>query len=302
MTGRGGMSIDEAVAACAKVTRTHSSTFYLGSRLFSGDKRRAVFVVYAVCRTGDDSVDEATDAEQGRARLRSWWQGIERAYAGRPDPECATEVGLAWVLERFDVPHSAFVELRQGLESDLQGPDLETEEELMLYCRRVAGVVGWLVAPIAGYRGGQETLDQALALGQAMQLTNVLRDVGEDLAMGRCYLPAEMRSRYGVDLAELRRNQVTPGYVALLEELSERTHALYREGWRGIPKLHGFAASAVGVAALNYEAILVKLRQNRYDNLSRRAHLRPLERLALVPRAMLGVCRGGHPSRFRSLP
>lgn len=290
------MTIDQAVAACARVTKEHSSTFYLGSRLFLGDKRRAVTVVYAVCRNGDNAVDEAPDAVTAERRLTHWWGGVERAYTGQPRSDDPAEVGLAWVLERFEVPFDAFRELHEGLTTDLTSPHFETDEELMLYCRRVAGVVGFMVAPIAGYRGGQETLDQALALGQAMQLTNVLRDVGEDLRRGRCYLPAEARARHGVDLDDLRRGMVTPGYVALLEELAERTHALYRVGWRGIPKLHGAARSAVSVAALNYEAIVRKLRQNGYDNLTRRAYLRPHERLALIPRALVGASwGGGHP-------
>jgi len=290
------MTIDDAVAACTQITRAHSSTFFLGSRLFTGARRQGVTVIYAVCRDGDNAVDDASDPHQGRDRPEAWWAGVERAYAGTPNPDQPTEVGLAWVLERFEVPRAAFEELYLGLESDLSVPDFQTDEELMLYCRRVAGVVGWLVAPIAGYSGGQATLDRALALGQAMQLTNVLRDVGEDLAMGRCYLPAALRERHGVDLDELRRGIVSPGYVALLEELAERAHELYREGWRGIPQLHGVARSAVGVAALNYEAILRKLRQNRYDNLTKRAYLRPIERLVLIPRAVVGAAFGGvHP-------
>jgi 15-cis-phytoene synthase len=282
------MTVDQALAACALLTKRHSSTFFLGSAFFRGDRRRAVTAVYAACRVGDDAVDDAPDAVQGRARLESWWRGVERAYAGRPDDE-AFEIALAWTLERFDLPRTAFEELRLGLSTDLGRVDLQSVDDLLVYCRRVAGVVGWLIAPIAGYRGGDETLAAALALGQAMQLTNVLRDVGEDLAMGRCYLPRELRDRHGVDLEELRSGTVTPGYVDLLEDLATRTDALYREGWRGIPRLHGMASVAVGVAALNYEAIVQKLRQNQYDNLNRRAFLRPHERLALIPRAVAGV-------------
>lgn len=287
------MNLDQAIATCTRATRVHSSTFYLGSRLFRGERRSAVTVIYAVCRAGDDAVDEAPSVEAGRARLDAWWAGVERAYAGRPDPESAVEVGLTWLLERFDVPRAAFDELRLGLASDLEPTDVADVDELMVYCRRVAGVVGWLVAPVAGYRGGPDTLAQALALGMAMQLTNVLRDVGEDLRLGRCYLPADLRAKHGVDLVDLREGRVTPGYVALLEELADRTTALYREGWRGIPRLHGVAALGVAVAALNYEGILRKLRQNRYDNLNRRAYLRPVERIALIPRALVGVVAGG---------
>ena len=122
-----------------------------------------------------------------------------------------------------------------------------------------------------------------------MQLTNILRDVGEDLRMGRCYLPRELLAKHGVTHSDLSAGVVTPGYVALLEELSEHASALYRQGWQGIPKLNGVAATAVGVAALNYEGILQKLRQNGFDNLTRRAYLRPVERLVLIPKAVYGV-------------
>lgn len=287
------LTVDQAIAACTDATRAHSSTFFLGSRLFRGERRSAVTVIYAACRAGDDAVDEATGPEDARARLGVWWAGVERAYAGAPDPEHAVEVALAWLLSRYDVPKEGFDELRLGLISDLEPVDVADLDELMVYCRRVAGVVGWLVAPVCGYRGGRETLDMALALGNAMQLTNVLRDVGEDLRMGRCYLPADLRAKHGVELDDLRAGRVTDGYVALLVELTEHAHALYREGWRGIPRLHGVAALGVAVAALNYEDILRKLRQNGYDNLNRRAFLRPVERVALIPRALVGVVAGG---------
>lgn len=286
------MTVAQAIASCTEETRAHSSTFYLGSRLFRGERRSAVTVIYAVCRAGDDAVDQAATAAEARERLADWWAGVQRAYAGAPDPEAAVEVGLAWVLERHDVPLPAFEELYQGLASDLEPTDVADLDELMLYCRRVAGVVGWLVAPVAGYRGGPETLDMAMSLGLAMQLTNVLRDVGEDLRLGRCYLPADLRAKHGVTLEQLRAGEVTPQYTALLEELVALTHRLYREGWRGIPRLHGVASLGVAVAALNYEAILRKLRQNGFDNLNRRAYLRPVERIALIPRAVLQLAGG----------
>ncbi|MBS3933327.1 MAG: phytoene/squalene synthase family protein [Truepera sp.] len=283
------IALRQALRYCDELTRRHSSTFYLGSRLFPARQRQAVSVVYAVCRSGDDAVDEAESATAGRERLAHWWQGVERAYAGEPCPDEPLELALAWVLKHYEVPKEAFTELYLGFRSDLDPQPFEDLEELLLYCRRVAGVVGLMVAPIAGYRGGEATLQNALALGQAMQLTNILRDVGEDLLRGRCYLPKTLLARHGVTVAMLREGRVTESYRALLEELAELCRQLYRQGWRGIPKLRGPAASAVAVAALNYEEILHKLRQNGYDNLTRRAHLRPLERLALIPRAVYGV-------------
>jgi phytoene synthase len=252
-------------------------------------ERQAVSVIYAACRVGDDAVDESASPDEARAALERWWEGVERAYAGVPQPHEPLELALSWVLERYDVPKHAFDELRLGFVTDLAFEPFESVDELMVYCRRVAGVVGLMVAPIAGYRGGEKTLLDAVALGQAMQLTNILRDVGEDLAKGRCYLPRALLAKHGVELADLRAGRINEGYVALIQELTHLARRLYRLGWQSIPKLRGVASTAVGLAALNYEAILDKLERNGYDNLSRRAHLRGLERLALIPRAVYGV-------------
>ena len=255
-------------------------------------------MVYAVCRTGDDAVDAAPSHAEARARLEAWWAGVLRAYAEVPDPEAPLEVGLHWVLRRYALPLQAFEELKRGFEQDLAWEEsagagevgmLADEDDLMAYCYRVAGVVGLMVAPIAGYRGGEDTLACAVALGQAMQLTNVLRDVGEDLRRGRCYLPATLLERHRVGLDALRRGEIGEGYRRLLEELAGRADALYAEAWAGIPRLRGPSAAAVALAALNYQGILGKLRANGYDNLTRRAHLRRSERLATLPRALLAL-------------
>ncbi len=278
--------VRDALAACERTTARHSSTFSLGSRFFPGAQRRAVTAVYAACRVGDDAVDEASGLADAQQRLEAWWQGIERAYSGRPDLERPYEVGLAWTLERYDVPKEAFEELRKGFETDLVLSCMDSTDDLLTYCRRVAGVVGWMITPIAGYRGGNETLQAALALGNAMQLTNILRDVGEDLNRNRCYLPQELLDKHGVTLDELRKGSVSDAYVALLEDLALEAERLYAQGWAGVPKLQGAAKFAVAVAAENYQAILNKLRANRYDNLNRRAYLRTPERLKLIPIAV----------------
>lgn len=285
------MSATWALDHCSRVTRAHSSTFFLGTRLLTPAGRRAVLAVYAVCRSGDDAVDEAPSAPVAAARLDAWWAGVERSYAGRPAADEPLECALAWVLERNEVPFDAFEELHRGLRSDLQRVQVDGLDELLVYCRRVGGVIGLMVAPIVGYRGGEGTLRDALALGQAMQLTNVLRDVGEDLARGRMYLPAEMMRRHGVHANDLHAGTISDGYVALLRELTQRANRLYRHGWRSIPKLRGTAAIAVGSAAINYQGILGKLERNGYDNLNRRAHLKTLERVALVPVAALRLSR-----------
>lgn len=283
----------QALAYCSGITRRHSSTFHLGARLLPARQRQAVMAVYAACREGDDAVDECSNYEEGQRRLREWWQHIDRSYAGEADANEPLEVALSWLLEHYEIPLAAFRELYLGLEADLEGQTqtIVSLEQLMLYCRRVGGVVGWMVAPICGFDGGDQTLLQAMELGQAMQLTNILRDVGEDLAMGRCYLPTDMLAKHRVELCDLRAGRSSERYVGLLQELNSLARKLYRSGWQGIPKLHGSTGLAIGLAALNYEGILDRLEVNGYDNLSRRAYLTPMQRLALIPHAVLKVHR-----------
>jgi phytoene synthase len=260
------------------IIRRHSTTFYLGSLLFRGEARKGAWAVYAACRLGDDAVDESSDPHTD---LERWWAGVDRAYAGEPEAEW--ERALAWALERWDIPKESFADMYRGFLVDLGPVRLQRMEELMTYCYQVAGTVGRMIAPIGG--AGPEAEEAAVRLGQAMQLTNCLRDVGEDLARGRVYIPTELLARYGVALEDLRHGRVTPAYVALMREIAGEARRLYREGLRGLGYLRNGRA-AVALAALQYQGILDKLEHGGWDNLSRRASLSPLERFRLLPKAL----------------
>ncbi len=264
--------------AISAIIRRHSATFYYGSLLFQGEARKGAWAVYAACRTGDDAVDESA---RPQADLEAWWAGIERAYGGAPKKDW--ELALAWALERWAIPRQAFADMYQGFLTDLGPVRLERMEELYTYCYRVAGTVGLMIAPIGG--AGPQGLGAAVKLGQAMQLTNCLRDVGEDLALGRVYLPAERMRWYGVRLEDLQAGRITSGYVALMRELAAEARRLYREGLSGLRYLRT-GRGAVALAALQYQGILDKLELNGWDNLSRRAALSGLERVMLLPRAL----------------
>ncbi|TFU17498.1 phytoene/squalene synthase family protein [Thermus tengchongensis] len=267
--------------------RRHSTTFYLGSLLFPPTERKGAWAVYTACRLGDEAVD---GPEGGAASLEAWWRGVERAYEGRPKEEW--EKGLAWALERWPIPLEAFRDMREGFLTDLGPVRLGTEDDLMVYCYRVAGTVGRMIAPIAG--GGPEVEAKAVRLGQAMQLTNILRDVGEDLERGRVYLPTELLDRFGVALSDLREGRITPQYRALMAHLETKARDLYREGLSGLSGLKRGRA-AIAMAALQYQGILDKLRLFGYDNLHHRAHLGTWERLRLLPKALL-LSRNGVPA------
>jgi 15-cis-phytoene synthase len=275
-----------AIEYCRAVVQHHSRTFYLGSRFFPADQRAALWTVYAVCRVGDDLVDDPLGGSRAMRRLalERWWRNVQSAYAGDGD-RGSLWVALGWVARSFDVPRDAFHELYQGLAMDLDGTAYATLDDLELYCRRVAGVVGLMVAPICGYAGGAETLERALRLGQAMQLTNILRDVGEDLGYNRLYLPTAMLDDFGIARDDLQAGAVSPAYAALLRDLIVRARSWYREGERGLPLLSGSGRVGVAVAARAYEGILDDLERHGYNNLTRRPFVTLHRRLAMVPGA-----------------
>ena len=258
-----------ALKWCPQVTRTHSKTFYRGSLLYPRGQREAIWAVYAACRVGDDITDEQTPPE-AETNLTVWWTQIQGAYQGQPG-DTPMQQALCWAVNKYPVPLSAFAELLEGFRMDLRGTTYHTLGDLKLYCRRVAGVVGFMIAPIGGYKGGEHTLQAALALGQAMQLTNILRDVGEDLRLGRLYLPRDLLKQFGVREADLHAGHVTPEYAALIRHLTGLAHRWYDEGRTGIPLLQGRARFGVAVAARLYRGILDEVTRNHCDNLNRRA-------------------------------
>ncbi|MFC6616884.1 phytoene/squalene synthase family protein [Deinococcus radiophilus] len=271
------------------MTRQHSQTFYLGSLFFPAPQRPAVWAVYAACRQVDDMVDEP--GADPAAEVERWWARVKRAFDGQAAEDDAVGQGLAWAAGRYPLTLDAFADLREGMRMDLamdaQGTRYETLEQLDRYCYCVGGVIGLMIAPISGYGGEQCTIDRALRLGRAMQLTNILRDVGEDWERGRLYLPQDLMREYGVTEADIAAGRVTPSYRALLAQLAARARADYAAGRAGIPQLHGRARWAVAVAADLYEGILDELERSGYDNLTRRAVVGRGRKLGLTARAAL---------------
>lgn len=182
-----------AAALTARLTRRSGSNFYYAFKLLPAPKRRAIYALYAFCRVVDDCVD-AEDGE-GEAGLLRWQDEVHRCYAGKP----ATELGqeLTRALVRFPIPRSCFEDIIAGCRMDLEVARYATYEELQVYCRRVASAVGLASIEIFGYTR-PATREYAMELGQALQLTNILRDIAVDLVRGRLYLPLEDLQRFGL--------------------------------------------------------------------------------------------------------
>lgn len=280
----------------------HSRSFSFASLLFPPDARRLVREVYTFCRFTDDLVDEAARPNGGRgpvARLHRTldaWEEICRAAHGGE----RTDIPLADVVmsetARRGIPFKLVAELIEGVRMDVEPRAYRSLEELREYTYRVASVVGaWLTRAFGV--SDPWVLERAHALGHAMQLTNIIRDVGEDLALGRVYLPEDRMARHGVGRAALLRMQagaeIQPGYVALLEEMMADADAAYEVSYEGIPHLPLFFQRPVTVAAQVYRGIHDRVRANGYDNFNRRAY-------TSLPEKVLRASRGL--GRLQTLP
>ena len=271
---RPALALSEAYQQCVEITRRHSRSFFISSQFLPPDKRLAIRALYAFCRTSDDLVDQPEhDATQA---LAAW---VAQVHA--PQPPADNAVLLAWndTLERYRVPPSLPDELLAGIAMDLTVSRYPTFDELWLYCYRVASVVGLISMHIIGHREGASSY--AIKLGVALQLTNILRDVGEDAQRGRVYLPLEDLDRFGLTDDDILNGRRDSAFRALMRFETERAHALYEESWPGIALLNADGRLAIGAAAQIYRGILGKIQAMDYDVFQRRAFV-PMSRKLLI--------------------
>jgi phytoene synthase len=272
----------EAAETCRLIAARHSRTFYLASALLPPEKRRDIRCLYAFCRTTDDIVDQADAAP--RQRLEQW---ETQALAEAPDPE--SDVLVAWhdVRRRCGIPGLFARQLVEAVAADIGPVRYGTFGQLAGYCYGVASTVGLMSMCILGY-AGPEAVPYAVKLGIALQLTNILRDVGEDWAKGRLYLPAEDLARFGVTEGQIQRGEVDGAWRELMRFEIARNRRLYEEAWPGITLLHPDGQFAVAAAARLYAAILEDIERHDYQVFQRRAHVGGVGKLARLP----GVWRG----------
>jgi 15-cis-phytoene synthase len=265
-------------------------SFRFAAHLFPAERHRQVQGVYAWCRYTDDLVD-ADDVGQAEksARLDAWLDLSRRAYAGEVTGNDLADRVMGEMREA-GVPLGYAEELIEGMRMDLEGRTYGTIAELRLYTFRVASVVGLWLTELFGVRDPW-MLDRAAALGHAMQMTNILRDVGEDLDRGRVYLPLEWLAGYGLDASDLERmagsGRIDPCYAALVERLLQEAEAEYRYAEPAIARLPDYFRKPVAVAARVYRGIHDRVRENGYDNLTRRAHTSFLDKIRLGAGALL---------------
>jgi phytoene synthase len=285
--------IDEAYEYCRRVTQRASKTFYWGSMFLPPQKRKAIWAVYAFCRVVDDIVDEVIEAQAPRpghlSGLRSPEEDLEywRCSMGCIYQRGGSDAGpieLAWsdMLERYDVPLEPALDLLQGVAMDLTVRRYKTFEELYVYCYRVAGTVGLLSSTIFGYHD-EAALVHAVDLGVALQLTNILRDIGEDARRGRIYLPLDEMRRFGYSDAELMAGVINDAFRDLVRFQMARADEYYLRSQVGIPLLHADCRLAVRLSSSLYQHILDRIRLNNYNVFTKRASVPLKIKLAAVP-------------------
>jgi 15-cis-phytoene synthase len=278
----GDQELQSAYRHAAKVTRSHSKSFYLASSLLPEEKRSAVRALYAFCRTVDDIVDESSDYDR-ELQLEYWRTVTHTASAPTGDL-----VAAAWAdsLTRYHIPRHYALQLIDGVARDLKQTRYQTFHELATYCYGVASTVGLMSMYIVGFKSN-EAIPHAIKLGVALQMTNILRDVGEDYRNGRVYLPREDLLFHGISETDIELGKVTPRWRQLMKFQIDRTRQLYAESWEGMKLLDREGQLAIDAASVFYQGILDDIEKNDYNVFNRRASLSAAEKLSRIPKLWL---------------
>ena len=272
---------------CRDVTRQSASSFYYALRLLPSARRRALYAVYAFCRAVDDAVDESDPAEAPHL-VAEWRAELERCYRGAPLHPVT--VALSASLEEFPIPQAALAAVVDGVEMDLVKCRYATFAELELYCRRVASAVGLASIEVFGYTN-PATRDYAVDVGLALQLTNILRDVGEDAERDRIYLPQEDLRAYGVPEEDLLRGVYNRRFCQLMEFECVRARDYYRSAAERLPAEDAVSLRPAEIMRRTYEQVLDRIVEERYFVFGRRIGLSRGRKAALATSMGLGAMR-----------
>jgi phytoene synthase len=266
---------------CAEIANTNARTFSLAAKLLPAEKRRGAFALYAFCRTADDIVDRSrpgASVDAIQLDLQTYTRRVLKALDGAGAGPVERE--LAWACARFAVPGAAITELLNGVGQDLLVTSYESWENLESYCQGVASSVGEMCAAVFGLPADaavqRRAVGSARTLGVAMQLTNILRDVGEDAARGRCYLPRRDLAEFGFSVEDVlsgRPLAQLPEWQRAMQLQIARARSLYREAIPAISLLAPDAQACASACAHGYARILEAIEANHFDNLTQRARV-----------------------------
>ena len=247
------------------------TSFSYSFLVLPADQRRAIGVVWDWCRAVDDAVDEAVDRAAAVAEIAEWRREVDCLFSSNA-PRTAQGINLKPAIARFALSRQSFDDLIDGVEMDLNRSRYDTFDELVTYCRRVASAVGLICVEIFGCRDNG-TRDYAINLGLALQLTNIIRDIGVDLRAGRVYLPQEDLDRFGVDEAMLQAGRVTANVRDLLAFECARARELFATAAHALPAVEAGRLIAAEIMGGIYFEILQRIERRGYDVFSSRVRV-----------------------------
>ena len=285
-------SLEEAYEYCRQITAKYSKTFYLGTLLLPKQKRQAIWAIYVWCRRTDELVDGPQARFTTPETLDCWEHQLESVFAGEPldDPD----VALVDAVEQFPIDIQPFRDMIAGQRMDLERNRYETFEELELYCYRVAGTVGLMSSDVLGIDHSSRTApwsrnreylpkEEAIALGIANQLTNILRDIGEDAQRGRIYLPLEDLEQFGYSEEELFKGVIDERWRSLMSFEIERAKQYFKQAEKGIKALNTDSRWPVWASLMIYQGILDYIEKNQYDVFNQRAFVPKPRKILYLP-------------------
>ncbi|MFT3850748.1 MAG: presqualene diphosphate synthase HpnD [Propionivibrio sp.] len=269
---------------CQQKAASSGSSFYYSFMFLPPNRRRGITALYAFCREVDDVVDECHDLQIAATKLAWWRQEVAKLYAGTP--EHPVTQALAPVIGEFAVPQEQLLEIIDGMEMDLQQSRYLDFKALSLYCYRVASVVGLLAAEIFGYQD-RKTLKYAHDLGMAFQLTNIIRDVGEDARRGRVYLPMDELKRFEVPVADILNSRHSDNFRKLMEFQIERAEQYYTQAMAALPAIDRKTQRPGLVMAAIYRTLLDEIKRDGCRVLNQRTSLTPIRKLWIAWRTWI---------------
>ena len=286
--------LDQAYEACRRETAEWAKTFYLGTLLMPAAKRRAIWAIYVWCRRTDELMDsaeaQARPVAELAGRLDRWEERTRKLFAG--DVHDGLDLVMRDTIERYPQPLQAYLDMIEGQRMDLNQHRYENFEQLELYCYRVAGTVGLMTQEVMGldpayttapWSDRPDTSRSAVALGIANQLTNILRDVGEDRGRGRIYLPQEDLARFGYSEEQLLAGVVNDNWRALMRFQLERARMWFALSEAGVRWLAPDARWPVWASLRLYRGILDVIESHGYDVFNKRAYVPRAGKLIDLP-------------------
>ncbi len=283
------MTVAESYTFCTRIARTRARNFYYSFLLLDRPRKNAMCAIYAFMRYCDDLSDDGHLADRATA-IANWRKDLSQALTGSL-PDHPVWPAFRDAVERYKIPHEYFHQMIDGVSSDLEPRRIQTFEELYRYCYQVASVVGLTVIHIFGFKS-PEALRLAEKCGIAFQLTNILRDVREDIGLNRVYLPQEDLDRFGVHVDDVVQGHSNPAFLSLMQLEADRATEYYNESAPLVSLVDAASRSSLWALIEIYSRLLQRIKASNYDVLSRRISLPAWEKLWVVAQAFAPINRG----------